>query len=617
MSSKILNNYSLRSTHLFAKFDDLNNTFIWIILNYLFKIFFLGVFIFYLGINSANSAVNTDSLKQELKGAHNTSLKVALLVKLAGNFLNVEPDSAIFFANEARVLSKTSGYQKQMGDIYGILGDVYVMQDSLILAEKYYDTCLFFQEEENNFFGVTGVLTVLGNINVVLDNTSEALQYYLRAMKLSQENNIMGRLPYLYLNIGTIQFNSDNFIEAQNYYARALDGFEKVNDSLNAARVLSSLGSTYSELNNYELAREYFNRAYLIFQKLNSAADIANCFHGIAATERMEGNHIKAIEFLKKSKDYIAKIDYSFAGPRLNILSETEVELGINYYFLKDLKNARKYLKEGYKIATANGFLSDTKNAAEYLSLLYEEKGAFDSALYFHRVFKEISESLINIENVKKLANIEAQNKYEQQEVEQQIKRQEERQAQSRKSTFLIVVIIILFLLTAVLILLLKLGRNRVKRIRLERLSLQKELDVRNKELTTHVLYQLKKNELILDISKQLSNSVSKLQPENKKVIEQIIRQLDLDTREETWEDFEIRFQQVHTGFYKSLTEHFPDLTSNELRLCAFLKLNMNSKDISAITYQSVNSIDVARSRLRQKMGLSKNENLSAFLARF
>ena len=72
----------------------------------------------------------------------------------------------------------------------------------------------------------------------------------------------------------------------------------------------------------------------------------------------------------------------------------------------------------------------------------------------------------------------------------------------------------------------------------------------------------------------------------------------------------------MHVDFYKKLGENYPDLSSNEIRLCAYLKLNLGTKDIAAITYQTTNSIDVARHRLRQKLGLKKEESLVAFLSK-
>jgi DNA-binding CsgD family transcriptional regulator len=71
---------------------------------------------------------------------------------------------------------------------------------------------------------------------------------------------------------------------------------------------------------------------------------------------------------------------------------------------------------------------------------------------------------------------------------------------------------------------------------------------------------------------------------------------------------------EIHKDFHKKLTSRYPDLTNNDRRLCAFIMLNMSTKDISSITYQSLHSIKIARYRLRKKLGLDKNENLSAFL---
>ena len=78
--------------------------------------------------------------------------------------------------------------------------------------------------------------------------------------------------------------------------------------------------------------------------------------------------------------------------------------------------------------------------------------------------------------------------------------------------------------------------------------------------------------------------------------------------------DFELRFKEVNAGFYESLNQMYPDLTPNEVRLCAFLKLNMSTKEISSITHQSVKSINMARFRLRKKLDIDRDENLISFL---
>ena len=75
-----------------------------------------------------------------------------------------------------------------------------------------------------------------------------------------------------------------------------------------------------------------------------------------------------------------------------------------------------------------------------------------------------------------------------------------------------------------------------------------------------------------------------------------------------------MRFVEVHKEFYEALNTAYPGLTPNEKRLCAFLRMNMTTKEISALTHQSVKSINMARFRLRKKMNMDHDENLISFL---
>jgi DNA-binding CsgD family transcriptional regulator len=128
-------------------------------------------------------------------------------------------------------------------------------------------------------------------------------------------------------------------------------------------------------------------------------------------------------------------------------------------------------------------------------------------------------------------------------------------------------------------------------------------------------MYLTRMNEMVLIIAEKLKKLDLIDRSENAKVVQSIVGELERTTNPDNWKEFEVRFQQVHTDFYRKLGEQYPDLTPNELKLCAFLRLNMSTKDISSITYQSQNSIMVARSRLRQKLGIAKDENLVTFLA--
>ncbi len=75
-----------------------------------------------------------------------------------------------------------------------------------------------------------------------------------------------------------------------------------------------------------------------------------------------------------------------------------------------------------------------------------------------------------------------------------------------------------------------------------------------------------------------------------------------------------MRFQEVHADFYQKLTSKFTDLSPNKLKICAFLRLNMSTKEISTITFQSPKSISMARFRLRKKMEIGSYNNLVSYL---
>ena len=145
--------------------------------------------------------------------------------------------------------------------------------------------------------------------------------------------------------------------------------------------------------------------------------------------------------------------------------------------------------------------------------------------------------------------------------------------------------------------------------------QLEKEVELRNKEIATNVMYLVKKNELINAETKRLFNLKSKLKEENKETLQKIIFEIQSIMSEDVWDEFEYRFKQVHLDFYEKLQAKFPDLTPAEIKLAAFLKLNMTTKDIASITSQSINSMEVARSRLRKKLGItSQKVNLVTFL---
>lgn len=142
-------------------------------------------------------------------------------------------------------------------------------------------------------------------------------------------------------------------------------------------------------------------------------------------------------------------------------------------------------------------------------------------------------------------------------------------------------------------------------------------LEQKNRELAENSMYLVQNNEFLIKLIEdiqQISGNINDNQS-TLDLIGEIINSIDSKVKEDSWQRFEIYFQRVHSGFLQNLSRKYTKLTNTDLRLATFLRLGMNSKDIAAATFQTVESIKVGRSRLRKKLGLEKSMDLTTFLS--
>ena len=142
-------------------------------------------------------------------------------------------------------------------------------------------------------------------------------------------------------------------------------------------------------------------------------------------------------------------------------------------------------------------------------------------------------------------------------------------------------------------------------------------MNIKNKELTVNLISLIKKNEMLSDLSSEMVKlEINAKGKETKDAIAKIQLGLRNKTDDNLLNEFSQRFQEVHAGFYEKLINVYPDLTQNDLKLAAFLRLNMSTKDIAELTRQELNTVAKARHRLRKKLEISGSDtNLVTFLS--
>lgn len=151
--------------------------------------------------------------------------------------------------------------------------------------------------------------------------------------------------------------------------------------------------------------------------------------------------------------------------------------------------------------------------------------------------------------------------------------------------------------------------KNEQEIIKLKNAQLESNYEAKSKELATSLMNIVNKNELLNQIKEQL------LRLKDQEGLSSVIKTIDLNlNQKKNWEMFKEAFDNADSEFFKNLKEKHPKLSPNDLKLCAYLRLNLSSKEIAPLINISPRSVEIKRYRLRKKLNLDGNENLVNYI---
>lgn len=149
--------------------------------------------------------------------------------------------------------------------------------------------------------------------------------------------------------------------------------------------------------------------------------------------------------------------------------------------------------------------------------------------------------------------------------------------------------------------------------------NLQHETDKKTREMLAQALSAAQTGEILDSAISDLAHLRQHLKDKQSinalASIENKLRSLHWD--ENSWESFRLYFSKVHTSFFSRLNQAYPSLTPGEIRICAFLVLNLNTKEIATLTNRSVRTIDTAKFHIRKKMNITKDTSILSVLLPF
>jgi len=155
--------------------------------------------------------------------------------------------------------------------------------------------------------------------------------------------------------------------------------------------------------------------------------------------------------------------------------------------------------------------------------------------------------------------------------------------------------------------------------IKLNNEKLEHELNSKNKELATSAMHVMHNLETIQKVRGQLQEVIGDARDKDTVLqLKKVLRSVEEDIKfENNWEQFELHFNQIHQDFLKRLADDFPQLTHRDIKLCAYLRLNLSTKEIASLLNLSLRGIEASRYRLRKKMNLDTEANLTDFILKY
>ncbi len=527
-------------------------------------------------------AQDLDSLKQAYGSSNSDEQKIQTLHGIADYFINRNLDSSVYYNERALKMARSTDSDTLIASCLANLGTVYLMKGRLDVSMEYQLQALKLYPENSKNVGVYKLLNNIGLIYFYQSKFDEALVNYNKVLHILEDTPSIKPsdkeryLGTIFINIGIIYDIKTEYSKSLEFYSKAVTHSKNANDQKNLASAYSNMGLVYIKLQKYDLAESYFNEALEIRVRDNDTYGLCKSYQHLGNLYKEKGELERAEEILLRGLQKCEEANATKARAQV-------IEKLSHTYFLNN----------------------DYKNAYEY-----------------QLSFINLNDSLTNSETERKITEAEMQYKFD--------KETQEKEAQQQKQKLIYVIIgivLILIIITIGGLFLLqkaksknqKLEKEKVdlenKELALRKQTLENELESRSKDLATNVMYLIKKNELISEISQRLITLKKQMKKDNQKDVQNIIMDLQTAKDDAIWDEFEVRFNQVYNDFYERLNHKFPDLTNNEKKICAFLKLNMTTKEICTLTRQSTNSLNVARTRLRKKLGIkSSNTNLTTFL---
>lgn len=565
-------------------------------------------------------------LENQLASMADDTAKANVLIRLGEHYCSLDNDKALEYLQEAYTISTASKYNIGMGKSMLWQGRVYYYKDDYRLGLKYFDRAKTILENTKEFDDLSFVYFGKGEIFKIRGDYIRALEMYQEAIKIAEKTGNKKHISSYYGSIGVVLLNRNDIEKALGYFKKAISIKEAINDQKGISNILTCMGFTYEKIGKLDSSLMHHQQALEIRTRLNLDRAVAASQYNIANIQTKLGHYREAEEALD-----IALRNFTSLDEKTGIIITS---LQIAQTHSKQKKNdAAEIALEALNMALSIDNPNLVSHVYKVLSEIYHDNNNYKSSYNYLIKHKTIQDSLFSTEKERILTEIEEE--FQSELKDNEIALLKDKSLSQRNNNILLIILSVLLL--GLSILLISMFRYKSKAFRQqqklleqdsiihaqesklvekENTILQEQLESKNRELASKALEMLRLNETISGIINKLEdfNVSADANPEMIKHIREIIHELENQTKQNIWDEFDKIFKNIHSSFYSRLLQISPDLTATEIKTAALLKLNLTTKEIASIAFKSESSVKTNRYRLRKKLGISGDEKLIPFL---
>ncbi|MEZ4852015.1 MAG: tetratricopeptide repeat protein [Bacteroidia bacterium] len=418
--------------------------------------------------------------------------------------------------------------------------------------------------------------TLKGLSQHFLGNNLLAMREFVATAEVYERVGDSSHLADAWVFLSYTQTNLKKYSVAKRYCLQAIEIYKKLNDQFFLGQVYNDLGSMYLTLEEPDSAAFYLEKS-LAINEGNQFSLVATNYMNMGSVYRQRDRYEEAEKYYSLAEDLFAK------RKDIRNLIDVYVNQGELLLNRKNPRGAITLLEKAERLFSEISYLEGERNVYRPMAVALERIGNWQKSALYWQKYSMVNDSLFSIESARQQNELLIVYETEKKEKalllekqENETLRQEAKIQALQLRIFLILGAFILGIGTLAFIIYRQKNLRKQLIQENEKKALEKELEFKQRELTTHTLHLVSKNKLLAE----LKESIEKLKEESaeKRPFVHLIGSIDHDMRgDNDWENFEKYFQQVHTDFEAKVRENFEDLTSNEMRLVSLMKMNLSS----------------------------------------